>query len=121
MNINDFKTSKFLKQTDVGDGMIVTITKITTENVAQEGADPEMKHCIHFKEIDKPLVCNSTNAQLIAMSTGINDNIEAGWIGKQIELWNDPSVSFGGKLTGGIRVRITGKPKQAPEESPIPS
>ncbi len=105
MNINDFKTSKFLKKEEVGEGKILTISAISQENVSAEGAEPEMKICLHFQEIDKPLVCNSTNAQIIAQFTGVQDNIEHGWIGKQVVLYHEPNISFGGKLVGGIRVR----------------
>jgi len=41
--------------------------------------------------------------QLIARFTGSEDT--ENWEGKRIILYDDPSVSFGGKLTGGIRVR----------------
>ena len=105
MNIQDLKVSKFLKKEDVGPGALVTIRQITSENTAKEGAEPEMKFCLHFDEFEKPMVLNSTNGQLIGQITGITDNIETGWIGKAIVLYSDPSVSFGGKLVGGIRVR----------------
>ena len=105
MNVNDFKQSKFLKKEDVGAGVLVTITSITAENVAKEGADPEMKYALHFSELEKPMVLNSTNAQLIAQITGIEEEVERGWVGKVIVLYSDPSISFGGKLVGGIRVR----------------
>lgn len=114
MNIQDLKVSKFLKKEDVGPGVLVTIRQITSENVAKEGADPEMKYCLHFDEYEKPLVLNSTNGQLLGQITGITDNIETGWIGKVIVLYSDPSVSFGGKLVGGIRVRAPRQQAQAP-------
>jgi hypothetical protein len=104
-SINDVKSSKFLKKEDVGEGALVTIKALTQENVAKEGAEPEMKFCLHFHEYDKPLVLNSTNAQIIAQITGAEDNIETAWIGHKIVLFNDPNVSFGGKLIGGIRAR----------------
>jgi len=102
-NIKDMKSSKFLKKEDVGEGTLCIISSVSQENVAKEGADPEMKWCLHFTNLDKPLVLNSTNMQLIARFTG-SENTED-WEGKRIILYDDPSVSFGGKLTGGIRVR----------------
>ena len=113
-SINDLKTSKFLKKEDVGDGSLVTIKTVHQENVAKEGADPEMKWCLTFEELDKPMVLNSTNGQIIAKITGAEDNIETAWVGKKIVLYNDPNVSFGGKLMGGIRVRA---PKFPAKES----
>lgn len=109
MNLGDLKSSRFLKKEDVGDGLVVTIDGLTKENVAMDGAEESVKCVIHFKELDKPMVLNSTNGQLIAKITKIENDIDTGWIGEKIVLFNDPSIAFGGKLTGGIRVRAVGK------------
>jgi hypothetical protein len=101
--VNEMIPSKFLKKEDVGIGVLVTIGNITKENVAQEGADPEYKYCMSFAELDKPLVLNSTNLhilQAILLSDESDD-----WTGKKIVLYTDPTVSFGGKVVGGIRIR----------------
>jgi hypothetical protein len=108
MNLSDLKESKFLKKEDVGDGVLVTIRAITTENVAKEGAEPDLKAAIHFDELPKPLILNSTNGQIISQITGAEDNIEKTWVGYKVVLYTDPNVTFGGKLVGGIRAR---KPK----------
>lgn len=105
INLSDLKTSKFLKKEDVGVGVLVTISGITQENVAQEGAEPDMKATLHFTELEKPMVLNSTNGQIIARITGASDNIETAWVGTKIVLFHDPNVSYAGKLVGGIRVR----------------
>jgi len=105
MNVGDLKTSKFLKKEDVGEGILVTISNLTQENVALDGAPPDMKVTLHFKEVDKPLVLNSTNGQIIAQITGVTEDIETGWLGKQVVLYTDPNITFQGKLVGGIRVR----------------
>ena len=124
-NINTMKASKFLKRDDVGRGMLVTIDGVSQENVAKEGAPEELKWCIHFRETDKPLVANFTNLQLIARACGSEDTDD--WEGKQIVLYDDPNVSFGGKLVGGIRVRApkagtrpTPQPEPEPEDDEIP-
>lgn len=104
-SLSDIRSSKFLKKDDVGEGVLVTIREVTKENVAKEGADPEIKFALTFQELDKPLVLNSTNGQIIAQITGHEDDIEHNWPGTKIVLYNDPNVSFGGKLTGGIRIR----------------
>lgn len=103
-HISEMKSSKFLKRTDVGeDGTVCTIASVSQENVAKEGADPEMKWVLHLTNFDKPLVLNSTNAQLIAKFLGSEQTDD--WEGKKIILYDDPTVSFGGKIVGGIRVR----------------
>lgn len=107
--VHEMKESKFLKKEDVGPGALVTIKSIERENIAKEGADPEYKFVMYFEELDKPLVLNQTNIQLCQIACGGSDD-SGDWIGSKIVLYNDPNVSFAGKIMGGLRVR---KPKQA--------
>jgi hypothetical protein len=108
------KSSKFLKREDVGVGALATIAGVEQANVAKDGAPEELKWCLILSEFDKPLVLNSTNIQLIEAITGSDDTDN--WSGKQIVLYDDPTVSFGGKITGGIRVRA---PRNK-QENPLP-
>ena len=114
MNLGDLRTSKFLKKEDVGEEALVTITAITRENVAMEGAEAEYRAAAHFQELEKPMILNSTNGQIIARIAGTEDDIEVAWRGVQVVLYNDPNVSFGGRLVGGIRVRAPKKGAAAP-------
>ena len=116
MHISQLKQSKFLTRADVGRGQLVTIKEIIQENVAKEGAPEEMKYCLVLNELDKPMVLNSTNGQIIAAITGSEDTDN--WTGKQIVLFDDPNVSFGGKLVGGIRVRAPRQTITAPATQP---
>jgi hypothetical protein len=100
---SEMRESKFLKKEDVGRGVLATITNCVRKNVAAEGAEPEQKWCLTFRELDKPLVLNSTNIQLCEQICGSDDTDQ--WIGKRIVLYTDPNVSYAGKLVGGIRVR----------------
>ncbi len=102
-HISQLKESRFLKKEDCGSGILVTIRECSQQNVAKEGADPELKWCLLFDEYDKPMVLNSTNAQIIAQVCQ-SEETDA-WLGKKIVLYSDPSISFGGKLVGGIRAR----------------
>ena len=107
MNLkDDVCSSKFLRKEDVGDGILVTIRKVTKQNVAMEGQEPEHKVCLYFEEVGKPMAINSTNGHIIAKGTGHEDDIENKWLGARIILYNDPNISYGGKLVGGIRVRM---------------
>lgn len=117
--ISEMRESKFLKQTDVGRGVLATIEGCVQMNVAKEGADPEMKWCLTFADIDKPLVLNSTNAQLCAKIFNSDDTDD--WHGKPVVLYADPNVSFQGKLVGGIRVRAPkpGSVKPTPPPPPV--
>jgi len=103
MNVNDLKKSKFLTKNDVMPPVLVTIDHEEEVNVAKEGAEPEYRWALWFRELEKPLILNSTNGQIIAAITGSEES--HGWHGHQVVLYNDPNISFGGKLTGGIRVR----------------
>lgn len=109
MNINQLKQSNFLTRHDVGSGMLLTIKgDAFQENVAKTGAPEELRWCLAFEETEKPFVLNSTNGQIIASITGSHDS--ENWHGHKIVLYDDPNVSFGGKLVGGIRARA---PRQA--------
>ena len=123
-NINEIKKSSFLKKEDCGVGILVTIKEVVQENVAKEGAPEELKWCVFFRECEKPMVLNSTNAQLIAAITK-EDNTDS-WGGHRVVLYNDPSITFGGKLTGGIRVRAprgqaAGKAPAPAATAPVPA
>jgi hypothetical protein len=115
-HIDQMRESKFLKKEDVGAGALLTITGVNQQNVAKEGAPPELKWCVTFHEIDKPMVCNSTNAQIIAQVTGSPETDN--WIGHKIVLYTDPNIQFQGKLVGGIRCRA---PRNQPKLAPAPA
>jgi hypothetical protein len=118
MHINQLKESKFLKKEDCNPPILVTIKNLTQENMAMEGDPPEMKWVIHFNEVAKPMSLNSTNAQLIAQIVKSEETDD--WTGHKIVLYSDPSISFGGKLVGGIRVRAPrNQPAAAPKPAPV--
>ena len=117
MKISQLSESKYLKKEDVMPPLTVTIYGIAKENLAREDEAPEFKYVLNFKEQVKPLVLNMTNAQLIAHVTGSEETDD--WVGKQVTLNNDPSVSFAGKLTGGIRVQIPQPTMQTENPAPI--
>ena len=101
--VDDLKNSSYLTQKDVDPPALVTIDHWEKVNVAKEGAEPEMRFCLMFKELDKPMTLNVTNGNIIASITGSADFNN--WCGQVIVLYRDPNISFGGKLVGGIRVR----------------
>lgn len=108
MKIGQMMESKFLKKEDVEPPKLVTIRGFSQQNAGRDDA-PEMKWTMSFIELPKPMVMNSTNLQLAAQALGSDDTDN--WIGKQVVLYNDPSVQFQGKLIGGIRIRA---PKKRP-------
>lgn len=123
MKIGQMKTSKYLKKEDVGNGKLVTIAKIDQQDVSLENEPTEMKYVMYFREniVDgenKGMVLNWTNIQLCARACGSEETDD--WIGKQIVLFDDPNVSFGGKLTGGIRIRAPQNQPKTPQQNYVP-
>lgn len=111
--------SKYLTKDDVGeDGLILTIKGFRMETLKTDDGDEE-KMVLHFNEDVKPMVVNRTNAQLIGVATGCKTAGDAR--GKSIVVYNDPTVSFGGKITGGLRIKkIAGQPRPAaPKNDPL--
>ena len=107
--IGEMIESKYLKQSDVEEETEVTIAKVGQLNVAREDQEPEMKWAVRFQELKKPMVLNSTNIQLLAKACESEDTDD--WIGKKVVIYADPNVSFGGKLVGGLRVKLPIKKK----------
>lgn len=122
MNIKDLKQSRFLTQKDIDRPILVTIAGCEEVNVAKEGAEHEYRWTIRFRELEKPMVLNSTNGQIMAMVFGSEESDD--WVGKKIVLYVDPTISFAGKLVGGIRCRAPRnqpvKPVSAPEQEQEP-
>jgi hypothetical protein len=113
MKVSQMMDSKFLKKEDVEPAILVTVRSFQQENMAQDGQMPQMKWCMAFEEDIKPLPMNSTNLQLCQMIFNSDDTDH--WIGGKLVLYNDPSIQFNGKLTGGVRIRA---PRLRPAAAP---
>src|SRR5207249_3463719 len=98
MHIDQLKKSRFLKKEDCDPPITVTIDHLEQENMAERGEKPELKWCVFFREDIVPMVLITTNARLIAHLLGSKNTDD--WTGKQIELYHDPNVTFGGELVG---------------------
>lgn len=123
MNLNDMSfdalvpsNSKYLAKGDVGeDGLILTIRGFKMETVKSDEGEEDKVVC-YFAEDVKPMIINRTNAQLLGVATGTNRAGDA--VGKQIVVYNDPTVGFGGKITGGLRIKkVAGQPRPAPRSA----
>ena len=81
----------------------VTIASVE-EEVFNEGKDnEEQKLSVFFKELEQGVVLSKVAIRQLAQITGSDDT--DGWIGKQVILFNDTSVTYKGKPTGGLRFR----------------
>jgi hypothetical protein len=92
------------------------VRSIERKNIAMDGKPADYKWLAHYAEFDKPMVLNSTNIQLMSKACGSDDTDD--WIGKQVIVYVDENVSFGGELVGGLRIR---KHKQAARSRPRPA
>ena len=109
--ISDMLPSSYLKQADIDKPYIVTVKKLEHKNVARDDDAEEKKWLIHFAEFDRPMVLNSTNIQLMAKACHSDDTDD--WIGKEVIVYTDPNISFGGKVVGGLRIRMHQEEKPA--------
>ena len=105
-----YRNTKFIQKSDVERGALVTIDRITEENVAPEYQAEEIKYVIHFKEDYKPWAPGIEVLETIKQIAGTG-NVDD-WSGTQLVLFIDPDVKFGRKRVGGIRCRA---PKNQPE------
>jgi len=100
--------SNFLSKDDCP--TTATINKVDFEMVGGEDTGKERKVVIH--STDFPMLPDNTHKMFILnKSNWINIEDAYGpdtdtWIGQRIELYVDPSIMYGGKRVGGVRVRI---------------
>lgn len=120
MKIADLKQSKYLSKDDCTPPILVTIAGCEKRNLAMETQPAEIKPVLLFQESTaKPMVLNPINTDLLMMIYPVKDTDE--WIGKKVVLYNDPTISFGGRLTGGIRIRAPKKLAAPSAPAPAPS
>ena len=95
--------SKYLAKEDVGiAGINLTISKFTRETVGQ-GKDADDRAVLWFKEDYKPMVLNKTNKNMIKHYLQATTAEEV--MGKQINVYNNPDIEYGGEIVGGLRIR----------------
>jgi hypothetical protein len=70
---------------------------------SKEKPKGEHRPFIYFKNAQKPLVCNATNAETISAMAGSEDTDR--WIGLRVTLYQTRVKSKGGKPVQGIRIR----------------
>ena len=108
-----YKNTTFIQKSDVERGALVTIDKVTEENVAPDSQPEETKYVIHFKEDYKPWSPGIQCLEIISQIAGTG-NVDD-WPGTKLVLFVDKNVAFKGKVVGGIRCRA---PKNQPQAEP---
>lgn len=113
VNINQVFQSDYLKADDFGgiEGrpVLATINHATLETMN----DNTQKICLHFREYDKGMLLNKTNATTVAAYAGPDTD---DWGGKQVVIYV-AMVEYQGKSTEGLRLR---QPKPQPNAKSAP-
>ena len=113
--MNSMFPSKWLAAADLDEqGNTLTIADVTQERIGQ-GEEQELKWVVHFREKEKGLVLNKTNATSIASCLG-DDTDE--WLGCKVVLY-PTEVQFSGKMVEAIRVKEKAT-KAANKPAPTP-
>lgn len=100
--VDDVYKERWLKAIDLPeDELVVTISDVNDEII---GPEKEQKLILSFKEIEKQLVLNKSNATILKNQFS---NRPRQWVGKSIALYAT-EVNFAGKVTLSIRIRLRG-------------
>ena len=103
MKRSDAFPSQYFSKDDVQTPIRLTIASVSIEAIKGEHGE-DKKPVMSFREVDaKPLILNNTNWVTIEDAYGEDSDY---WDGKLVELYCDPTIMFGSKRVGGVRVRI---------------
>jgi hypothetical protein len=97
-------TGQFLKKADFDDrsAIVFTIMRVDKRTFEARNGRPAQDKWVVTFDGDRCLSLNKTNLQLLAKWFGKRARA---WQGKKVTVYWDESVSFGGQLVGGMRLR----------------
>jgi hypothetical protein len=106
-NVNKVYRSNWLQCADLnGSSRILRICETWEEAVGND-SEPKKKKLriiVRFEEFPEyPMIFNPTNARTAAKIFQSDDTEK--WIGKQLVVYVDNNVSYGGKTVDGLRVK----------------
>ena len=96
------RKSKYLAKEDATPDILATISHLTMDDVEADGKS-ERCTILNFHGDLKPLILNQTNKELLKVATG--ETTAGGVKNKKIVMFVDPTVMFGGKMVGGLRIK----------------
>lgn len=105
--------SKYLSKDDVETPRIGTIDRVKRETLKSDEGE-ETKTVMYFREDGlKPHIMPNVNWMVCEDAYGPDSDM---WLGKPIEIFCDPTVMFGNKRVGGVRLRLpAARAEAAPE------
>jgi hypothetical protein len=107
--VSEMISSKYLRKEDIDDDVVVTCKATTLEDMPGDGG--EQRWILHFRELPKGLVLNTTSIRVLEKAFGDHSD---NWNGKRVQLYVDPNVQFKGQVVGGLRLRPLKEAKKAP-------
>jgi hypothetical protein len=93
----------YLKKEDLSEPVDTDLLSVKEEKVTAPGKGTQTRLVAYFDGLSKGLVINMANADTLAELTGTDDYDK--WGDTPVQLYVDPEVKYGGKKTGGIRIR----------------
>jgi hypothetical protein len=114
MKTSDMIQSPFLKKEDFATPTILTIKRVSLEQVVKG----EEKWVLFFNEKTKGLVLNKTKIKLLEGGYGDDTDL---WIGKKVRLSFDPTVAFGGETVGGVKLEVSKGASKPATPAPAPA
>ena len=102
----------YLKKEDLSDPVDTELLWVKEEKVTPPGKGTNTRLVAYFEGLSKGLVLNTANCETLLEITGTDDPNE--WKDVAVQLTVDPDVTYGGRKTGGIRIR-----KPAPVSVPV--
>lgn len=113
-DINDAFPSRFVKAHDLrGNRVIVTIDRVEYEVISQE-----KKAVLYFRNKEKSLVLNKTNANSLIRILG--SAITEDWRGRQVVLY-PAMVQYKSDMVPAIRIDAAAGQPSVPRPEPIPA
>lgn len=113
--LNEIYGGNYMKAEDIKDKGDINVTIASTS--IMEGDDGKKKVVLHFKNSEKTLPLNITNANMLVELLNSDDTDD--WDGQRICLFTT-KVDFQGKRVLAIRLKAAAAPKAAASRRPLP-
>ena len=94
--------SDVLRFVDIDRDYTLRIKKVSKGKVTGSGGKSSGKGMIWFDGAEKPM---ASGPEVLGAIASLYGNSPKAWVGKWITIFPDPTVKYGGKAVGGVRVR----------------
>jgi hypothetical protein len=99
MDMSKYVGSKFLTAADYPRPAILTIQMTSEDPIGEE---QQVKPIVWFEKVERGLVLNRTNMNMLIELFGLESDA---WAGQRIEIFTDPNVTYAGRRTPALRLR----------------